>query len=185
MRSTTAGRVLYCLGYTGCSRCSKGVARALDYRGPGAVLPGLYRLQSVLKRREGTAHPDRSAQFERINATADESLTTGRPVISVVTKKKELEGNFANAGREWQPKGQPPAVPVHHFPSDARGKAIPYGVYDMAGNEAWVSDTGGANGSARLPNAKTLYITADAGVSNGYRSRAGKHASSGLPIRLA
>ena len=92
-----------------------------------------YRLQSVRKRQEGTVHPDRNEQFEHINATADRFLATGQAVISVDTKK-ELVGNFSNAGREWQPKATPPAVRVHDFPSDAEGKAIPYGVYDMARN---------------------------------------------------
>ena len=110
--STTVGRMLHQLGY---------------------------RLQSVRKRQEGASHPDRNAQFEYINATADALLAAGQPVISVDTKKKEMVGNFKNGGREWQPKGTPPAVWVHDFPSDAEGNAIPYGVYDMARNEAWVS----------------------------------------------
>ena len=110
--STTVGRLLHCLGY---------------------------RLQSVRKRREGVTHPDRNAQFEHIDQTADEYLTSGEPVISVDTKKKELVSNFANRGREWQPKWSPRGVRVHDFPTDAEGKAIPYGVYDMARNEAWVS----------------------------------------------
>ena len=109
MSSTTVGRLLHRLGY---------------------------RLQSPRKRQEGATHPDRNAQFEHINQTADEHLTAGQPVISVDTKKKELVGNFKNGGREWQPKGTPPAVLVHDFPTDAEGKAIPYGVYDMARNEA-------------------------------------------------
>ncbi len=150
-----------------------------------------YRLQSVRKRQEGTVHPDRNAQFEHINATADQFLTAGQPVVSVDTKKKELVGNFKNAGREWQPKGTPPSVRVHDFPTDAEGKAIPYGIYDMARNEAWVSvgrdhDTPAfavasirlwwrRMGQAAYPDARTLYITADAGGSNGYRSRAWKH----------
>ena len=96
-------------------------------------------MQSPRKRQEGASHPDRNAQFEHINAAADSFLAKGQPVISVDTKKKELVGNFKNGGREWQPKGTPPAVLVHDFPSDAEGKAIPYGVYDMARNEAWVS----------------------------------------------
>ena len=101
-----------------------------------------YRLQSPRKRQEGATHPDRNAQFEHINRTADEHLTAGQPVISVDTKKKELVGNFKNGGQEWQPKGTPTAVLVHDFPTDAEGKAIPYGVYDMARNEAWVSVAG-------------------------------------------
>ena len=162
--STTVGRLLHRLGY---------------------------RLQSPRKRQEGATHPDRNAQFEHINQTADEHLTAGQPVISVDTKKKELVGNFKNGGREWQPKGTPPAVLVHDFPTDAEGKAIPYGVYDMARNEAWVSvgwdhDTPAfavasirhwwhQMGCGAYPEATTLSITADAGGSNGYRLRAWKH----------
>jgi hypothetical protein len=149
-----------------------------------------YRLQSMRKSREGTAHPDRNAQFEWINATADAFLKRQAPVISVDTKKKELVGDFKNAGREWQPTGTPETVRVHDFPSDAVGKAIPYGVYDMARNEAWVSvgrdhDTPAfavasirqwwtMMGAPAYPNANALLITADAGGSNGYRSRAWK-----------
>src|SRR5881628_1628418 len=107
--STTVGRLLWDLGY---------------------------RLQSVRKRREGASHPDRNAQFEHINGTAEKFLRRRQPVISVDTKKKELVGNFRNAGREWQPMGTPEQVLVHDFPGDATAKAIPYGVYDMARNEA-------------------------------------------------
>ena len=106
----------------------------------GRLLHALgYSLQSVRKRREGTSHPDRNAQFAYINATADRFLQSQQPVISVDTKKKELVGNFKNGGREWQPKGAPEVVRVHDFPADPIGKAIPYGVYDMARNEAWAS----------------------------------------------
>ena len=150
-----------------------------------------YRLQSVRKSREGTSHPDRNAQFEHINTKADDFLQRGQPVVSVDTKKKELVGDFKNDGREWQPKGQPEHALVHDFPQDASGKAIPYGIYDMAGNEAWVSvgrdhDTPAfavaslrqwwqEMGRHRYPAAGELLITADAGGSNGYRSRAWKH----------
>jgi hypothetical protein len=149
-----------------------------------------YRLQALQKTLEGTAHPDRDAQFEHINATAAAFLQQQQPVISVDTKKKELIGEFRTAGREWQPSGQPEPVLVHDFPSDAVGKAIPYGVYDMARNEAWVSvgrdhDTPAfavasirqwwtMMGRRAYPDATDLYITADAGGSNGYRSRAWK-----------
>jgi hypothetical protein len=149
-----------------------------------------YSLQAVQKRREGTAHPDRNAQFEHINATATAFLHAGQPVISVDTKKKELVGDFKNAGREWQPAKTPEPVRVHDFPGDAIGKAIPYGVYDMARNEAWVSvgrdhDTPAfavasirqwwtMMGRRAYPQATALYITADAGGSNGYRARAWK-----------
>lgn len=110
--STTVGRLLHVLGYS---------------------------LQSVRKSREGTSHPDRNAQFELINATAAAFLQDGQPVISVDTRKKELVGDFRNAGQAWQPAGTPETARVHDFPTDAIGKAIPYGVYDMARTDAWVS----------------------------------------------
>ncbi len=158
----------------------------------GRLLNGLgYRLQAVRKIREGASHPDRNEQFEYINATAASYLRRKQPVVSVDTKKKELVGDFKNGGREWQPKGAPEEVLVHDFPGDAVGKAIPYGVYDMARNEAWVSigrdhDTPAfavaslrqwwkMMGKRAYPNAKSLFITADAGGSNGYRTRAWKH----------
>ena len=150
-----------------------------------------YRLQAVRKSREGASHPDRNDQFAYINAKADDFLQRGQPVVSVDTKKKELVGDFKNAGREWQPKGQPDHALVHDFPQDALGKAIPYGIYDMANNEAWVSvgrdhDTPAfavaslrqwwqEMGRGRYPEAGELFVTADAGGSNGYRSRAWKH----------
>jgi hypothetical protein len=96
-------------------------------------------LQAPNKSVEGAQHPDRNAQFEHINAKAQDGVDRGVPVISVDTKKKELVGNFKNGGREWQPKGEPDLVDVHDFPSDAVGKAIPYGVYDLAANEGFVS----------------------------------------------
>ena len=149
-----------------------------------------YSLQALRKNREGASHPDRNAQFEFINATAAACLDRHQPVISVDTKKKELVGDFKNGGREWQPTGHPDTVRVHDFPSDAVGKAIPYGVYDMARNEAWVSvgrdhDTPAfavasirqwwkMMGRRAYPDADTLFITADAGGSNGYRARAWK-----------
>jgi hypothetical protein len=150
-----------------------------------------YRLQSVRKSREGMSHPDRNGQFEHINATADDFLKRRQPVVSVDTKKKELVGDFKNNGREWQPKATPEKSLVHDFPQDATGKAIPYGVYDMGRNEAWVNvgrdhDTPAfavasirrwwsAMGKSKYPDADELFITADAGGSNGYRSRAWKH----------
>jgi hypothetical protein len=157
----------------------------------GRLLHALgYRLQALRKTREGQQHPDRNAQFEHINATATTFLQQGRPVISVDTKKKELVGEFKNAGREWQPTQTPEHVQVHDFPTQAAGKAIPYGVYDMARNEAWVSvgrdhDTSAfavaairqwwtMMGRAAYPGATHLLITADAGGSNGYRTRAWK-----------
>ena len=149
-----------------------------------------YSLQSVRKRREGAAHPDRNAQFEYINATAERFLRQQQPVISVDTKKKELVGDFSNGGREWQPRGTPELALVHDFPTDATGKAIPYGIYHMGRNEACVNvgrdhDTPAfavasirqwwrMMGQRHYPQAKELFITADAGGSNGYRLRAWK-----------
>ena len=150
-----------------------------------------YSLQAPNKAVEGKQHPDRNAQFEHINTTAERCLERGIPVISVDTKKKELVGDFKNGGREWQPKGEPELVDVHDFPQDALGKAIPYGVYDVGANDGFVSvgidhDTPvfavttiaawwKQVGSQRYPDARELFITADAGGSNGYRSRVWKH----------
>ena len=146
-----------------------------------------YSLQANVKSREGASHPDRDAQFERINAVATAAVAAGVPVISVDTKKKELVGDFKNGGREWRPKGEPELVRVHDFKDKQLGKAIPYGVYDIAGNQGWVSvgidhDTAqfAVNsirswwqhlGQQRYPNATRLQITADCGGSNGNRVR--------------
>jgi hypothetical protein len=150
-----------------------------------------YSLQAPNKSVEGAQHPDRNAQFEHINAKAEAFLDRGVPVISVDTKKKELVGNFKNAGREWQPEGEPELVDVHDFPGDAVGKAIPYGVYDIAANDGFVSvgvdhDTPvfaattieawwKKVGSKRYPDAREIFITADAGGSNSYRSHVWKY----------
>jgi hypothetical protein len=149
-----------------------------------------YSLHALRKNREGMDHPDRNAQFEHINATVEAFQARNQPVISVDTKKKELVGAFKNGGREWQPKGQPEEVDVHDFPGDALGKAVPYGVFDMTRNEAWVSvgrdhDTPAfavasirqwwrTMGKQAYSKATDLLITADAGGSNGYRARAWK-----------
>jgi transposase len=98
-----------------------------------------YSLQGAKKTVEGQQHPDRDAQFKHIDAKAKDCMARGVPFISVDTKKKELVGNFKNAGREWQPQDGPELVDVHDFPSDAVGKAIPYGVYDVAANAGFVS----------------------------------------------
>jgi len=150
-----------------------------------------YSLQAPNKSVEGAQHPDRNAQFEHINAKAQHCVARSIPVISVDTKKKELVGNFKNGGREWQPKGEPDLVDVHDFPSDAVGKAIPYGVYDLAANDGFVSvgvdhDTPvfavtsieawwNQVGAKRYPEAREIFITADAGGSNSYRSHVWKH----------
>jgi hypothetical protein len=150
-----------------------------------------YSLQAPNKSVEGAQHPDRNAQFEHINAQAEQCIERATPVISVDTKKKELVGNFANAGREWQPEGEPELVDVHDFPGDAVGKAIPYGVYDIAANDGFVSvgvdhDTPvfavtsieawwQQVGVKRYGKTREIFITADAGGSNGYRSRVWKY----------
>ncbi len=167
------------LAQHGISLCDKTVAKLLREHG--------YSLQAPSKSVEGAQHPDRNAQFEHINAKAQDCVDRGVPVISVDTKKKELIGNFKNGGREWQPKGKPDLVDVHDFPSDAIGKAIPYGVYDLAANDGFVSvgvdhDTPVFAvksieawwkhvGEPRYRDTREIYITADAGGSNGHRAR--------------
>ena len=146
-----------------------------------------YSLQANRKTREGAQHPDRNAQFEHIARRAKEFQKRGQPVISVDTKKKELVGDFKNAGREWHPSGQPPEVRVHDFQDAELGKAIPYGVYDLSANAGWVSigtdhDTPEfavesiyswwrQMGRRVYPDANELLITADGGGSNGSRAR--------------
>ncbi len=146
-----------------------------------------YSLQANRKTKEGSANPDRNAQFEYINTQVLDFQKRQYPVVSVDTKKKELVGEFKNAGQEWQPKGQPEEVNVHDFPDKKLGKAIPYGVYDLASNEGWVSvgidhDTARfatasilrwwrEMGSQRFPKATKLMITADGGGSNSSRNR--------------
>jgi Rhodopirellula transposase DDE domain len=149
-----------------------------------------YTLQRTRKTLEGAQHPDRDAQFGYLNQQASAQLAAGQPVVSVDTKKKELVGNYANGGREWQPQGAPVEVGVHDFPDPKVGKAIPYGVYDIGANTGWVSvgcdhDTAAFAvatlrrwwehaGRALYPDAGRLLVCADAGGSNGYRVRAWK-----------
>ncbi len=149
-----------------------------------------YSLQGNRKTQEGGQHPDRNAQFEYISERAKDFASREQPVISVDTKKKELVGEFKNAGREWHPKGEPTEVNVHDFPDDSLGRAIPYGIYDFFTNTGWVrvgidhdtADFAVASirswwedvGKATYPNAKELLITADCGGSNGNRLRAWK-----------
>ena len=164
------------------------LGHAVSYRTVARLLRSLgYRLQANRKTHEGADHPDRDRQFEHINQIAQTALTAGEPVISVDTKKKELIGEFKNGGREWAPAGKPVKVNTHDFPSQASGKAIPYGIYDLAHDEGWVSvgidhDTSqfaAASilawwqhlGHDRFPTATTLTITADCGGSNNYRTR--------------
>ena len=155
------------------------VGRMLHYLG--------YSLQANAKVTEGDQHPDRNSQFGYINTQAAEHLAAEQPVISVDCKKKELVGDYANGGAEWEPEGTPTRVGVHDFPDPEMPKAIPYGVYDLASNEGWVNvgddhDTPAfavasiarwweRMGRQRYPDATRLMITADAGGSNAYRSR--------------
>lgn len=146
-----------------------------------------YTMQANVKTREGADHPDRDAQFQYINDTAAAAFQAKQPVISVDTKKKELVGEFKAVGREWARSGEPVQVNTHDFPSHSEGKAIPYGVYDLARNEGWVSvgisaDTAQFSvasisawweqlGRAAYPDARELTITADSGGSNSARGR--------------
>ena len=155
------------------------VAELLDAMG--------YSLQANRKTREGSDHPDRDAQFEYINAQVQSALAKGEPAISVDTKKKALVGDFKNAGREWQPRGQPEEVRVHDFKLKELGRAAPYGVYDIGENAGWVGvgtdhDTAEfavatirnwwrSMGRPIYPRARGLLITADGGGSNGSRLR--------------
>jgi hypothetical protein len=177
------------------SKSQRHLARALAERGfsasqtlVGRLLRRLgFSLQANSKTREGTNHPDRNAQFDYINAQVQAFQAAGQPAISVDTKKKELVGDFKNAGRELRPKGQPEPVRVHDFALPDLGKVAPYGVYDIAANTGWInlgitSDTAAFAvesirrwwqelGQARYPDAKRLLITADCGGSNGVRVR--------------
>lgn len=150
-----------------------------------------YSLQANRKTREGKDHPDRDAQFAHINRRVAAYRRGGRPAISVDTKKKEILGNKKNGGREYRPKRKPLEVDTHDFPNPKVGKAVPYGVYDLAHNEAWVSvgithDTAEFAvasiaqwweqlGCQRYVSPSRLLITADSGGSNGNRNRLWKH----------
>jgi transposase len=165
-----------------------------------------YSLQANAKTIEGAQHPDRNVQFEHINKQTKAFLRRNQPVISVDTKKKELVGNFKNGGREWQPQGTPQETLVHDFKDKELGKAIPYGVYDVAENNGWVSvgidhDTADFAvdsiwawwkhmGSRAYPEAQELLICADSGGSNSSRSRLWKLSlqrlanTIGIPINI-
>ena len=177
------------------SKSSRNLAAELTAQGHRVgfrTVPKLLRklgfsLQSARKTLEGKQHPDRDAQFRHINDTVSAAIASGQPAISIDTKKKELVGEFKNPGREWHPQAAPPAVNTYDFPSMAEGKAIPYGVYDIANDSAMVSvgidrDTAQFSvaairawweqfGNVRYPKARQLVITADCGGSNGNRTR--------------
>jgi len=146
-----------------------------------------YSLQSNRKTEEGADHPDRNAQFRHINGTVKRYLRQGCPVISVDTKKKELIGNYLNAGRQWRARGQPLHVQGHDFPGPEVPRAFPYGIYDIGRNAGFVNvgtdhDTGAfavasirgwwrSEGRRLYPDAEKILITADGGGSNGWRLR--------------
>jgi hypothetical protein len=158
-----------------------------------------FSLQANTKTIEGKQHPDRDAQFHYINEHVKGYQAAGDPVLSVDTKKKELVGQFTNAGRQWRPKGEPVRTRTHDFPDDSLGKAVPYGIYDLAANAGWVNvgtdhDTAAfavesirrwwtAAGRSDYPHARRLLITADAGGSNGYRTRAWKAELAALAVQ--
>ena len=159
-----------------------------------------YSLQANRKTREGIDHPDRDDQFSYINENVKKFLRSQQPAISVDTKKKEIVGDFSNVGREYRKKGSPVETRMHDFPDKTLGKAIPYGIYDIESNEGWV--TIGINydtarfavnsirrwwtemGQNRFPRATRLLITADAGGSNGWRTRLWKVALQELANEL-
>ena len=159
-----------------------------------------YSLQANRKTREGIDHPDRDDQFSYINENVKKFLRSGQPAISVDAKKKEIVGDFSNAGREYRKKGSPVETRMHDFVDKTLGKAIPYGVYDIESNEGWVTiginhDTAQftANsirrwwtemGQDRFPRATRMLITADAGGSNGWRTRLWKVALQELANEL-
>jgi hypothetical protein len=157
-----------------------------------------FSLQGNAKTIEGAQHPDRDGQFRYISGQAREHQGAGQPVVSVDAKKKELVGNYGSAGRQWRPAGNPVRVRDHDFPGAELGKAIPYGIYDLAADTGWVSvgtdhDTAAFavesirrwwNGAGRdaYPQAGRLLVTADAGGSNGYRTRAWKAGLAALAL---
>jgi len=177
------------------SKSTRKIAEVINQDSPrvshslvAAILDDMgYSLQGNRKVKEGTRHPDRDAQFRFIAEKTKDFQRRGQPVISVDTKKKELIGNFKNGGQEYRPKGAPTQVNVHDFMDKQKGKAAPYGVYDLSKNEGWVSvgisrDTAAfavnsirswwqEMGVARYANASELYINADGGGSNGSRVR--------------
>jgi hypothetical protein len=207
VEASTAGSPQDALRWTSASKAT--LATALAARGysvaPNTVGRLLrdalgYSLQANRKDKEGRAPPERDAQFRYLNEQARVFLARGQPVLSVDTKKKELVGEFKNAGRTWRPKGDPVRVNVHDFPSQAVGKAVPYGVYDLGHNRGFVNvgtshDTPDFaveslrlwwehEGHARYPAADALLICADSGGSNSAQSRVWKARLQDLADRL-
>jgi len=200
--ASTAGSPMDVLRWT--SKSKTKLAVALAERGHrmapntvGRLLRELgYSLQANRKDKEGRSPPERAAQVAYLNDQARAFLERGQPVISVDAKKKELVGDFKNGGRTWQPKGQPIRVQVHDFPSMSIGKAVPYGIYDVAHNRGFVNvgtshDTPDfavesirvwweQEGGTRYPTADSLLVLADSGGSNSPRSRLWKVRLQGL-----
>jgi len=180
--SKSTGHLAEALRQRGHEVSWKTVARMLASRG--------YSLQANRKTKEDEIHQDRDRQFAHINEQAKFFQKDGQPVISVDTKKKELIGEYKNGGQEWQPKGKPEHVCDHDFPDPDVPKAVPYGIYDIAANQGWVTvgtdhDTPGfavnairtwwqQMGRPMYPSATRLMVTADCGGSNSYRARAWK-----------
>jgi Rhodopirellula transposase DDE domain len=211
VEATTRGDPQSPLRWT--SKSTRNLAAELNARGHhvshvtvAALLHDLdYSLQANRKTKEGKDHPDRDAQFEHINRQVRAFQRQGQPVVSVDAKKKELVGDFKNPGREWHRRGHPDEVRAKDFPDPELGKVIPEGVYDLTHNEGWVSvgiDHGTADfaaesirrwwqemGQPLYPRATKLLVTADAGGSNGYRSRLWKVAlqrlADDLGLRIA
>jgi hypothetical protein len=158
-----------------------------------------FSLQANVKTIEGRQNPDRDGQFCYLNEQVKEHQDTADPVVSVDTKKKELVGPFANAGRQWRPSGEPATTRTHDFPDEELGKAVPYGIYDLTTDTGWVNvgtdhDTAAfavesirrwwnSRGCHDYPTARRLLITADAGGSNGYRTRAWKAELAALAVQ--
>jgi hypothetical protein len=180
----------------------RGMGHKVSHTVVGELLKGMgFSLQANRKTRDGDSHPDRDAQFAYLNGAVSAALAEGQPVISVDAKKKELVGDFKNPGRTWRPRGNPEEVRVHDFLIAELGRAIPYGVYDLAANDGWVNlgidhDTAcfavhsirrwwQEIGRPRYPKARRLLITADCGGSNGARVRLWKSELQKLANELA
>ena len=207
VEENTAGDPMSLLKWT--AKSTRMIAEELSRRGHpvSAVTVGRclhdmgYSLQANAKSLEGAQHPDRDAQFRYLNTQVKAFVRSGNPVVSVDTKKKELVGAFKNGERRWQPQGEPEAVHVHDFPHLGKGKAIPYGTYDIAQDQALVN-VGVSHDTAEFAvasirrwwrmlgrrsyaRAERLLICADAGGSNGNRLRAWKVYLQGLADEIA